>query len=81
MYKLTQIRFDKAKEILDRYNADFLKRRDLRDGELERELRDIWDMGYQELKDIMIQLSERPEYRLMALRYMESGCPGVVCEF
>lgn len=52
-------------------------------GILERELRDLWGMGYQSLKDVMIDiLSNHAEYSHLAAYYMEhSNTPGVVTEF
>lgn len=80
MFTLTDIRFNKAKELLDIYNERFLRTHTLNATRLEKELRDLWDTGYREIKDIAIQLSKRPEYKLMAIRFMESG-HAVVSEF
>lgn len=81
MARLTDRRFHSAKLILDRHNKRLLETRFLDAGGFERELRELWGMGYQELKWVMIDLCKKPEYTLLAARYMESGSPGVVCEF
>jgi hypothetical protein len=45
------------------------------------ELKELWKLGYQDLKPIMIELAKKPEYTALAARYMEGGSPGVVAEF
>lgn len=81
MASLTEPKFKKAKHILDKYNEQLHRTHELHDTQLEHELREIWGIGYQELKGIMIDLSRLPDYQLLAVRYMESGFPGVVSEF
>ena len=52
-------------------------------GQLERELRDLWGIGYQELKDIIIDMVKKDQFPEVAAYYMEhsnSGV-GVVSEF
>ena len=82
MYRLTKRRKEKAREILDRYTQQLYNQRSI-DGPLERELRELWKVGYQELKWIMIDMLEKhPEYAHLAAHYMEySNGPGVVMEF
>ena len=50
---------------------------------LERELRDCWDTGYREIKDIMIQLLKDERYVYLASYFMENSnsSVGVVTEF
>jgi hypothetical protein len=82
MYKLTDRRFAKAKPILDMYRERMLKHRSIDSRALERELRDLWDTGYQEIKDIMLQLLKLYSYRLIAAYYMEeTNGTGIVSEF
>jgi hypothetical protein len=82
MYKLTDRRFAKARPVLDTYRARMLKYRSIDSAALERELRDLWDTGYQEIKDIMLQLLKLHPYRLIAAYYMEeSNGTGIVSEF
>jgi hypothetical protein len=81
MYRLTERRFAKAKPILDKYRKQVHDAGRGAASGLERELRECWDIGYQELKDIIIDLSKRPHYRYLAASYMESGYPSVVSEF
>jgi hypothetical protein len=81
MYKLTERRFAKAKPILNRYRMQLHETGFASARGLEKELRDCWNIGYQELKDIIIALSKRPYYRYLAACYMEMGYPDVVIEF
>ena len=82
MARLTERRFEKAKAILDKYREDLHRTGSISAGILEKELRDCWDTGYQELKGIIIDLSKRDHYRYLAAYYMEhSNAPGVVAEF
>ena len=82
MYRLTERRLAAAREILDRY-ADWLQeRRRIDPGMLEKELREIWGIGYQTLKDIIIDMLNQDRYRLIAAYYMQhQNAPGPVSEF
>ena len=53
------------------------------EGRLELELRQLWGLGYQALKFIMIDIVlNHPEYAHLAAYYMEHSNPvGVVTEF
>ena len=81
MASLTAKRFEKAKPIFDKYKAKLLDTEDVDIPAFEMELKAVFDMGYQELKQIIIDLSKRPEYEMLAVKYMEEGTPGVVSEF
>ena len=81
MASLTQRRFEKAKHILDKYHKQLHETGQYSTSAFEKELRDCWGIGYQELKAVIIDLSKKETYRYLAARYMESGCPGVVMEF
>jgi hypothetical protein len=82
MYRLTDKRLQKAQPILDKYRADLFTARSFAVRGLERELRDTWSLGYQELKDIIRELLKNDRYREVAAYYMERSNPvGVVSEF
>ncbi len=83
MYRLTERRKVKAREVLDKYTRELHDTRGITAGQLEHELRQLWVLGYQNLKDIMIDiLSNHSEYAHLAAYYMEhSNTPGVVSEF
>ena len=82
MASLTDRRFEKAKPILDKYRAQLHATGRISTREFEMELRRCWNLGYQELKDIIIHLSKRDHYRYLAAYYMEDGSGvGVVMEF
>lgn len=83
MYTLTERRFKKAKSILEKYRAQMLKYKIIQAMALERDLRDCWDTGYREIKDIMIQLLKDERYVYLAAYFMENSnsSVGVVMEF
>ncbi len=83
MYRLTERRKSKAREVLDRYTRQLHDSRAIPSDLLERDLRQLWGIGYQELKDVMIDiLSNHPEYAHLAAYYMEhSNGQAVVSEF
>ena len=82
MYKLTDKRFKRAEPVLERYRKQLLEKQRFHATALERELRDLWDIGYQELKSIMIDLLRKEKFMLVAAYYMENtNAPGVVSEF
>ena len=76
---LTFRRKEQAKDILDEYAAR------LRDGEdmngFESRLRECWNMGYQSLKPVIVDMFENhPEYKDIAVHYMKAS-PGPPVEF
>jgi hypothetical protein len=83
MYRLTERRKSQAREVLDRYTRMLHGAREFEPLQLERELCDLWGVGYRSLKGIMIDMvSNHPEYAHLAAYYMEhSNAPGVVSEF
>jgi hypothetical protein len=82
VYKLTKRRLDAAEPILEKYRSHLHKSRHMQSMVLERELRDCWGIGYQELKDIIIDLAKTDRYRLVAAYYMQhQNAPGPVSEF
>lgn len=82
MYRLTEIRLRKAEPILENYRRRLYERFRFEPGLLERELRECWNVGYQELKDIFKDMLKQERYRYVAIYYMEniSGA-AVVSEF
>jgi hypothetical protein len=82
MANLTQRRFEKAKPLLDKYREQLHSTGHTSAEDLEHELRECWGVGYQELKQIIIDLSKRDHYRYLAACYMEnSNAPCVIEEF
>lgn len=48
----------------------------------EGELRELWDLGYQEIKGVIVDLSEHGRCEQVAAYYMQhSNAPGPVFEF
>lgn len=83
MYKVTDRRFQKAESILEEYRDSLNKNLDYDTHAFEMELRNCWDVGYQEIKDLLIDLIKKhPRYKHLALYYMQfQNAPGPVCEF
>lgn len=83
MYKLTERRLEAARDILEQFRGWLYERGSFDAGYLEGQLRKCWDIGYQSLKDIMIDMFEHhPRYKYVAAWYMQhSNAPGVVSEF
>jgi hypothetical protein len=82
MYKLTDRRLAAARDILDKYAGQLETRRPIESGLLEKELREVWDIGYQEQKNIIIDLLKNDRYRLIDAYYMQhQNAPGPVSEF
>ena len=77
MYKLTSLRKEKAREILDRYNHTLQEKGKIDVTSFELELRESWSsrpghmMGYQNLKGIIIDMYCNSEYSELALFYMK----------
>lgn len=83
MYKLTDRRLVSASSILDAARASLVERGSFNVSTFEHKLRETWDIGYQEIKDVMIDIVKRhPRYKFVAIYFMEnSNSMGVVCEF
>ena len=82
MYKLTAMREEKATDILSKHRQAMAEHGRIITHQFEQELRECWNIGYQELKDIVIELFKRPEYQRMAAYYMQhQNTPGPVSEF
>lgn len=83
MYKLTERRFDDAEAILEDARASLIERGAFNASVFERQLSEIWNVGYQEIKDLMNDIVKRfPRFKYVAVYYMENSNPsGVVLEF
>ncbi len=83
MYRLTEKRLASAEAILGKYRAELFANRCFNAQIFERELRDLWQTGYQEMKSIALQLLKNERYREVAVYYMEHSNPGtgVAAEF
>ncbi len=81
-YRLTERRLDAARDILDKYAEQLRRSKRIDSMGLEHELRETWDLGYRELKDIMSDLLKTDEYKYIAAYYMQHQNPmGPVSEF
>ena len=73
MYKVTQPRLTKAQPILERHRAE-LHRSGTTDAQaFEMTLRECWNVGYQEMKDLATDLLKHERYRFLAAHYMENS--------
>jgi hypothetical protein len=73
MYKVTQRRLTKAQPILERHRAE-LHRSGMTDARaVEMALRECWNVGYQEMKDLAADLLKQERYRFLAAYYMENS--------
>ena len=83
MYRLTDRRLAKAKQLLEGYRSNLAEHGRFNVSVMDHELKEIWNIGYQELKGVIIDMFENHErYRYVAVYYMEhSNATGVVGEF
>ena len=83
MYRLTNRRLEAARPILDEYQTRLFSHQSFDAQALEYELREVWGIGYQELKDVAADMVKQDRYREVALFYMERSNPGtgVAAEF
>ena len=82
MYRLTDRRLQQATDILERYRDQLLKTFQFDAMRLDRELQTCWNVGYQELKSIFMDMLKNEHYRHVAIFYMENvNNPVVVSEF
>ncbi|MCK4660338.1 MAG: hypothetical protein KAV82_12515 [Phycisphaerae bacterium] len=83
MYSLTEKRLASAEAILENYRAQLFAQRPFDAQSFERELRDLWQTGYQEMNSVALQLLKNERYREVAVYYMEHSNPGtgVAAEF
>ena len=82
MAHLTDRRFEKVKPILDKYREWLHSSGCINCGMLESELRECLNIGYRELKGIMIDLASKAHYVYLGAYYMQfQNGPGPVSEF
>ena len=83
MYTLTDRRFQQAEAILENYRNCLNKSLKYDTHAFEMELRECWGVGYQEIKELLIDLIKKHStYRDLALYYMQfQNVPGPVSEF
>lgn len=72
MSRLTPDRLAAAEPVLDRYHDKLRRDRFFSAFALERELSDLWRLGYQEVAGAVIDLLDDPRYALVAAYYMEN---------
>lgn len=82
MYRLTDKRFESARPIFEKYRSILFRNQAFDTQQFEHELRKCWDLGYRELKDILIALAKNEAFVGVAAYYMEhSNAPGPCSEF
>ena len=83
MFRITERRLANAEAILEKYRGELFAKRSFDAQSFERELRDLWQTGYQEMKSVALQLLKNERYREIAVYYMEHSNPGtgVAAEF
>ncbi len=82
MAELTEKQFDDAKSTIEQYREKLSKVKQFDARSFERDLRKIWDLGHQEVKGLIVELSHHGRCEQVAAYYMEhSNAPGVVIEF
>ena len=83
MYRLTERRLKKALPILEEYRNTLHTKRWFNAWMLDTALQKCWNIGYRELKGIMIDMLANQRFRFVAIYYMEN-CnhgSGVISEF
>lgn len=72
MSRLTPDRLATAEPVLDRYLDKLRRDRFFSAFALERELADLWRLGYQQVTGVVIDLLDDDRYRLVAAYFMEN---------
>ncbi|MEK6259231.1 MAG: hypothetical protein AABP62_11500 [Planctomycetota bacterium] len=72
MFTLTERRFTKLLPMLESYSSQLHSHKQFDTGSFEREVRELLDTGYREVKDIARGLLKRSEFRLVGLYYMQN---------
>lgn len=83
-YKLTEKRLKKAESILDAAFSLLIKNKakEFLPRSFELDLCECWNVGYKELKFIMLDMLSHEKYKYLAVRYMEhTDGTGVKVEF
>ncbi len=73
MYRVTPRRLAKAQPILDAFAVQLHGKRAIDVTRFEMELRECWDVGYREMKDLAEDLLKMRRYRFLAAYYMENS--------
>ena len=83
MYRLTERRLAKVEQLLEQYRSELAEHGNFNVTAMDQELKNLWNIGYQELKDVIIDMHKSHErYQHVAVYYMEhSNDIGVVGEF
>jgi len=81
MYRLTTRRLHKAEPILEKYRDKLYRHLRFEAWVFENELKECWNVGYQEIKYIMLDMLRLERYRYLVLYYMQSVNTCVVSEF
>jgi len=76
MYKVTERRLKKAEPILERFRMQLQKSGKVDAHRLELDLRECWNVGYQEMKWLAMGLAKLPRFRFLAVYYMENSNTG-----
>lgn len=78
MFKVTDRRLEKARPTLDDYVRKLDEFRKFDAGSLEKELKDIWGTGYQEIKSAIVDLYKNHggDYGRVAEYYMRHQAPA-----
>ena len=79
---MTDRRLQQAEPVLEKYRVQFVRAGRFDAGELENEIKTLFDVGYQEAKDLLSDLAKQPRYLLIAAYYMQHIYPqGPAAEF
>lgn len=74
---------EKAKHIFEKYRTELHQHHQANCAQMEKELKDCFNLGYQEIKDIIIDLFAQERYKCLAAYFMENidTSVGVVSEY
>ena len=83
MAKLTERRMEKADHIFEEYRTKLNEHQQVNCAQMEKELKQCFNLGYQGIKDIIIDLFARERYKQLAAFFMENidTSVGVVSEY
>jgi hypothetical protein len=82
MSEITVAQFEQATDLIEKYRTWLFKTKWIDVHAFERELRELWDLGYQDIKPLIEELSNHGRCEQVAVYYMEHSNGGrVVSEF
>jgi hypothetical protein len=82
MSELTPEQFEQAKDIIEKYRDCLFRTKWMNAHSFEREIRELWQLGYQDIKELIEELSHHGRCEQVAVYYMEHSNGGrVVSEF